>query len=130
MRPVVHRVNSTGADASEGGVTLAPVKAFWNGGLLFCAVAFAPATFGFDALLVFLITTYVTLLLGHSVGMHRRLIHKSFDCEKWLERILVYLGVLVGMAGHLEYFEFMTSGIGRKEKSIATTSLRIGAHFG
>ena len=99
MRPLVHRVNSTGANASEGRVTLAPTKALWNGGLLFCAVAFAPATFSFDALLVFIVMTYMTLLLGHSVGMHRRLIHKSYDCAKWLERILVYLGVLVGMAG-------------------------------
>jgi stearoyl-CoA desaturase (delta-9 desaturase) len=31
--------------------------------------------------------------------MHRRLIHKSFDCPLWLERALVYLGTLVGMAG-------------------------------
>jgi stearoyl-CoA desaturase (delta-9 desaturase) len=31
--------------------------------------------------------------------MHRRLIHGSFDCPLWLERICVYLGTLVGMAG-------------------------------
>ncbi|WP_268244998.1 acyl-CoA desaturase [Halioglobus japonicus] len=50
-------------------------------------------------MLVFLVSTYATLLIGHSVGMHRKLIHRSFDCPKWLERLLVYLGVLVGMAG-------------------------------
>lgn len=99
MRPSVHRINSTGANASQGRVTLAPVKALWNGGLILCTVAFAPATFSFEAVIVFLITTYGTLLLGHSVGMHRRLIHQSFDCPKWLERILVYFGVLVGMPG-------------------------------
>lgn len=80
---------------------LAPAKAFWNGGLLASAFAFAPFTFTVDALLVFVATTYATLLLGHSVGMHRRVIHKSFDCAKWLERALVYLGVVVGMAGPL-----------------------------
>src|SRR5688500_1624324 len=31
--------------------------------------------------------------------MHRRLIHNSFQCPLWLEHFLVYLGVLVGMAG-------------------------------
>jgi stearoyl-CoA desaturase (delta-9 desaturase) len=31
--------------------------------------------------------------------MHRRLIHRSFDCPLWLERVFVYLGTLVGMAG-------------------------------
>ena len=31
--------------------------------------------------------------------VHRGLIHRTFDCPKWLERLLVWLGVLVGMAG-------------------------------
>ena len=50
---------------------------------------------------MFSVTTYLSLLFGHSVGMHRRLIHRSYDCPKWLERVLVYIGVLVGMAGPL-----------------------------
>jgi len=37
--------------------------------------------------------------LGHSIGLHRLLIHRSFVCPLWLERLLVYLGVLVGMGG-------------------------------
>jgi len=49
--------------------------------------------------LVFMPLTGVTILAGHSVGMHRLLIHKSFKTSKWLEYGLVYLGVLVGMAG-------------------------------
>jgi stearoyl-CoA desaturase (delta-9 desaturase) len=61
----------------------------------------APLTFSWSALAVFLVLTYLTLLLGHSVGMHRRFIHRAFDCPKWLERLLVYLGTLVGMAGPL-----------------------------
>jgi stearoyl-CoA desaturase (delta-9 desaturase) len=31
--------------------------------------------------------------------MHRRLIHNSFECPQWLEYVMVYSGVLVGMAG-------------------------------
>jgi len=49
--------------------------------------------------LIFSLLTGVTILAGHSVGMHRLLIHKSFKTTKWLEYLLVYLGVLVGMAG-------------------------------
>ncbi len=48
---------------------------------------------------MFALVTYTTLLIGHSVGMHRCFIHRSFDCAKPVERALVYLGVLVGMAG-------------------------------
>jgi stearoyl-CoA desaturase (delta-9 desaturase) len=33
------------------------------------------------------------------VGFHRRLIHRSFDCPKWLERTLVWFGTAVGMGG-------------------------------
>ena len=99
MRPPVHRIISEGADASSGRVVLAPIKALWNSGLLVSAVLIAPLTFSLGAVVVFLATTYTTLLLGHSVGMHRRVIHRSFDCAKWLERLLVYLGVVVGMAG-------------------------------
>ena len=49
--------------------------------------------------MLFATTTYLTLLLGHSVGMHRMMIHRSFAAPPWLERALVYLGVLVGMGG-------------------------------
>ena len=51
------------------------------------------------AFLLFLGTCGLTLCAGHSVGMHRRLIHNSFACPLWLEHACVYLGVLVGMAG-------------------------------
>ncbi|MEI6097555.1 MAG: acyl-CoA desaturase [Alphaproteobacteria bacterium] len=40
-----------------------------------------------------------TICVGHSVGMHRQLIHRSFQAPLWLERVLVWLGALVGMAG-------------------------------
>jgi hypothetical protein len=87
MRPNVQRIDTYGADASAGRVVIAPAKALWNGLMVASALLFAPGTLGLDALLVFLVTTFVTLLLGHSVGMHRRLIHLSYDCAKWLERV-------------------------------------------
>ena len=31
--------------------------------------------------------------------MHRKLIHQSYNCPKWLEYLFVHLGVLVGLAG-------------------------------
>jgi fatty-acid desaturase len=99
VRPPVFRVQADGADASAGRVVWAPVKLLWNGGLVGGALVFAPGTMSVGSMLVFVVLTYATLLLGHSVGMHRALIHRSFDCAKWLERLLVYVGVVVGMAG-------------------------------
>jgi stearoyl-CoA desaturase (delta-9 desaturase) len=58
-----------------------------------------PLTFTWGALALFIVTTATTVCLGHSLGMHRRLIHRAYDCPLWLERLFVYLGTLVGMAG-------------------------------
>lgn len=99
MRPSVLRVHAHGADASAGRVVWAPVKSLWHAALAISAVALIPFATSVASVVVFLVLTYATLLLGHSVGMHRKLIHQSYDCPKWLERTLVYLGVLVGMSG-------------------------------
>lgn len=67
-----------------------------------CAAACAaPFQTSWSAIVVFVAASGVTLCFGHSVGMHRRLIHNSFRCPKWLEYLCVYLGTLVGMAGPL-----------------------------
>ena len=82
-----------------GRVVWDPVHSIWNGGMLAATLVFGAATFSPGALTVFIVTTGATLLLGHSVGFHRRLIHGSFDCPLWLERLLVWFGTLVGMSG-------------------------------
>ncbi len=58
-----------------------------------------PVTFSWRALAVFAVLTGGFLLLGHSVGFHRRLIHGSFKCPKGLEYILIWFGTAVGMSG-------------------------------
>ncbi len=63
------------------------------------AVALAPHVFSVNAFILFLVSTYFSLLIGHSVGMHRLMIHRTFRCSKTLERALIYVGVLVGMSG-------------------------------
>jgi fatty-acid desaturase len=98
MKPVA-RMNGQAADAVQGRVVWSPVKSLWNMTMLAVALAFAPRFVTPGAVVLFGVTTYCSLLLGHSVGMHRRFIHRSYSCRKWLERTLVYIGVLVGVAG-------------------------------
>jgi stearoyl-CoA desaturase (delta-9 desaturase) len=97
------KVNSlTGLDRAspvEGQVVWDAPRSLWNAGMMLGAVVLGPVFFTWDAFLVFLVTTAVTLCAGHSVGFHRRLIHRSFDCPKWLERMLMWLGTAVGMGG-------------------------------
>jgi stearoyl-CoA desaturase (delta-9 desaturase) len=86
-------------DAVAGAVHWQPAKSLWISTMTASALIGGPLFFTWDAFVLFLATTAATLCLGHSLGMHRRLIHRAFDCPVWLERLFVYLGTLVGMAG-------------------------------
>ena len=88
-----------GVNAAEGVVRWRPGKSLWVTAMTLVGVVGAPFTFSAEALTLFLVTTAVTICAGHSVGMHRLLIHRSFKTPKALEYLLVWLGVLVGMAG-------------------------------
>lgn len=74
-------------------------KAIWNLGFITIACTFAPITFSLQAFLLFALLTYFSLLIGHSVGMHRMMIHRSFQSNLITRRVLIYIGVLVGMSG-------------------------------
>ena len=82
-----------------GHVHYVPSKSIWISAMYALAIIGGALTFSWEALAVFLVTSAITLCLGHSLGMHRRLIHNSYACPLWLEYIFVYLGVLVGLAG-------------------------------
>ncbi|MBD3834294.1 acyl-CoA desaturase [Brevundimonas bullata] len=92
-------IETPGSSPTEGRVVWDPAHSMWNGAMLAVTLAFGLATFNLSAFAVFVVLTGATLLLGHSVGFHRRLIHGSFDCPLWLERLLVWIGTLVGMSG-------------------------------
>jgi fatty-acid desaturase len=83
----------------DGRVRWSPLKSFWIGAMSLVAIALGPMFLSWSAFALFIATSGITLCFGHSVGMHRRLIHRSFQCPLWLEYLCVYLGTLVGMAG-------------------------------
>lgn len=100
-----YRVNSLilgpQVEPMTGTVEWAPARSLWNGSILIGAVVLGTLYVTWSALLVFLGLSALTLCTGHSVGFHRRLVHRSFKCPKWLERTLVWSGTLVGMGGPL-----------------------------
>lgn len=95
-----HRVQQ-GADVVHGEVRWEPIRSLWFSGMALSALVGGALTFSWAAFALFAGTTALVLLLGHSLGMHRKLIHDSFQCPKWLEYFLVYCGVLVGLSGPL-----------------------------
>lgn len=94
MQPVDDRTSPV-----AGHVYWKPVKSLWWTAAFLAPAVLAPLTFSPGAALMALGLTVTTLCLGHTVGMHRLLIHRSYECPRWLERTFVYLGVLVGIAG-------------------------------
>ena len=89
------------ADPNEGQVFADPIKLAWVGSMFVGGTVGSALHYSPGALLLFVVSTALTLCLGHSLGMHRRFIHRSYRCPKWLEYALVHLGVLVGLAGPL-----------------------------
>ena len=87
--------------ATQGKIVWAPARSLWVGGMTLAALVLAPFHTTPGAVLLFLLTTAVTICGGHSIGLHRLLIHRSFCAPLWVERVMVYLGTLVGMAGPL-----------------------------
>ena len=77
MKPVM-RVDGENANAVEGRVDFDAKKAAWNLGMIGGSLVFAPLTVSLDSVLVFVVLTYTGLLLGHSVGIHRFMIHRTF----------------------------------------------------
>ncbi len=90
-----------GADALRGQVRWSPVKSLWWSAMALGTVLATTVWFSWSGLALGLATSAVTLCLGHSLGMHRRFIHRAYEAPLWLERVFVYLGTLVAMAGPL-----------------------------
>ena len=62
-------------DPVQGRVRWAPAKSLWIGSMTLAAVLLGSPLFSLDAFVLFIATSAITLCFGHSVGMHRRLIH-------------------------------------------------------
>lgn len=94
----------TGLDLAcpvEGSIVWDAPRSIWNILMFVGALVLGPLYFSWSGVAAFLAISAVTLCAGHSVGFHRRLIHRSFDCPKWLEYVLLWCGTAVGMGGPL-----------------------------
>ncbi|MGP7794863.1 acyl-CoA desaturase [Sphingomonas sp. CLY1604] len=89
------------SNALDGTVRWAPARSLWMIGMTAAALILAPLYVTPGAVLLWLTTSAITLCLGHSIGLHRLLIHRSLKASDGFERLLAYLGTLVGMAGPL-----------------------------
>ena len=99
MQPIPR--DAHGPVAVDGTVRYEPAKSLWVSAMVAVAVVGGWATFSWPALAVFLVATATVLLFGHSLGSHRKLVHESYGCPRWLARLFVWLGVQAGIDGPL-----------------------------
>lgn len=96
--PRIHLVDPQ-TNPVEGTVHWSPAKSLWLSAHYLIALVGGALTLSLEAVAVFVVATGITLCLGHSLGIHRKLIHNSYGCPRWMEHLFVHLGTLVGMAG-------------------------------
>lgn len=94
MQPLTDMTNPR-----EGEVVWSPAKSLWFTAHSIVAMVGGFLTLRWETAAFGGILTVITLCLGHSIGLHRLLIHRSFECHRWLEYLLVHLGTVVGMGG-------------------------------
>lgn len=100
MREITDRViDSPATDCAQGTVRWSPAKSLWFSAMTIGWIIGGTVFFSWGAVAIFFGLCAIILCGGHSLGMHRKLIHDSFECPKWLERLGVYLGTLVGLGG-------------------------------
>lgn len=87
------------ADPAQGRIRWDPVHSLWNGGMLAASLILVPFFTTPAAVALGLGLTGAMLLLGHSVGFHRLLIHGSFKTTPWLRNLLIWCGTVAGMSG-------------------------------
>jgi fatty-acid desaturase len=85
--------------ASVGRVVLAPSKVIWLYSMLGSSglLLLYPPSLGACAVALGLML--LTLCAGHSVGLHRGIIHRSYSCPRWLRSALAYAFVHTGIGG-------------------------------
>ena len=105
-KPCPSRISSNRGRSTPvlGKVVWAPARSLWFLLMYVGALLGGYATFRLDALALCLVASAITLC-GYSVGIHRRLVHKSFQCHRWVETVLVYIGVLAGLGGPFSLVE-------------------------
>ena len=122
MEPVL-RIDGTNASAVRGRPVLDVPKAAWNGGMLLIALVLGPLSFSWSAFGLFIVVTYLSLLVGHSVGMHRMMIHRTFACSKPLSGCSSTSVCWSEWQAPLGSSKFTTRAIGRSGRPVVMTSL-------
>jgi fatty-acid desaturase len=89
--------------AEVGRVRPDPVRALWLWGMAVPGLVAGVPALSRTTTALALVLALLSLCLGHSVGLHRGIIHRAYDCGPWLRGLLAWLFVLSGLGGPLSW---------------------------
>ena len=78
-------------------------KSLWLWGMLVPGVALGIPALTLRSAIASLALTFLTLCVGHSVGLHRGIIHRTYSAHAFTRGVLAYLFVLSGLGGPLSW---------------------------
>ncbi|TGK03704.1 acyl-CoA desaturase [Leptospira selangorensis] len=93
-------------DPCDGKIVWAPTKSILFIICLTVFLIFGYSTYSPTNTFISFSLTAITLSFGHSVGLHRGILHDSFSSSIHLKRVLLYIAALTGLGGplSLRYF--------------------------
>ena len=98
-------------------------KSLWMWSMLLAGLFFGLPALTWQWTLISAALTLFTLCLGHSVGLHRGVIHRAYETSPWVRAVLTELFVLTGLGGPLAGLGSMRCATsGRTSPSPPTTS--------
>jgi fatty-acid desaturase len=92
--------------AEIGRVRFDAGKTIWLWGLAIPGLALGVPAVTPTTTIVALALAFVTLCVGHSVGLHRGIIHQTYEAHPAVRGALAYAGVLSGLGGPLSWARF------------------------
>ena len=78
-------------------------KALWFWTMGVCAVVFGPSAISLETAALGVVLGLGGFLFGHTIGLHRGVIHRSFRMSAGLRGALTYLFVFIGLGGPLSW---------------------------
>lgn len=86
-----------------GRVRFDAAKSIWLWGMAVPGLVIGVPSATASMLVASLVLAFVTLCIGHSVGLHRGIIHRTYEASPIVRGVLAYLGVLSGLGGPLSW---------------------------
>jgi fatty-acid desaturase len=78
-------------------------KTLWLWGMAIPGLVFGIPAMTRTTLVLSLVLAFATLCIGHSVGLHRGVIHRTYEAHPAVRGVLLYLFVLSGLGGPLSW---------------------------